>query len=51
MINEKLADTTITVPSNIFGVFELHNLTLGYFDSYLYAGATPVFLPPSSNTA
>jgi hypothetical protein len=48
IINDKLAAMTITVPSNIAGVFELHNLTLSYYDNYLYAGATPVFLPPAT---
>ena len=47
IINEKLAAMQIEVPSNIAGIFELHNLTLGYYDDYLYAGATPIFLPPA----
>jgi len=47
MINEALAGMQLQVPSNIAGVFELHNLNLSYYDSYLYAGATPVFLPPT----
>jgi hypothetical protein len=51
IINEKLAAMTIAVPSNIAGIFELHNLTLGYYDDYLYAGATPIFLPPAMVTA
>jgi len=46
IINEKLAGMQLEVPSNIAGVFELHNLNLAYYDSYLYAGATPVFLAP-----
>ena len=46
-INEHLAKMQIAVPSNIAGIFELHNLTLGYYDNYLYAGATPIFLPPA----
>ena len=37
----------LEVPSNIHGVFELHNLNLAYYDSYLYAGATPIFLAPT----
>jgi len=33
------------MPRNILGLFELTNLTLGYYDSYLYTGYTPVFTP------
>ena len=47
IINSKLAGMQVSVPSNIAGVFELHNLNLSYFDSYLYAGATPIFIAPS----
>jgi hypothetical protein len=47
IINSSLAGMHIPVPSNIGGVFELHDLNLSYFDSYLYAGATPIFLAPS----
>ena len=47
-INSNLQTMEISVPSNIGGIFELHNLTLGYYDNYLYAGATPIFLPPAS---
>ena len=46
-INASLADMQISVPNNIGGVFELHDLNLSYFDSYLYAGATPNFLAHS----
>lgn len=45
-INSFLARKTIPMPKNILGLFELTNLTLGYYDSYLYAGYTPVFMPP-----
>ena len=43
-INTWLGGHPIVLPSNIAGVFELSNLTLGYFDNYLYAGATPTFI-------
>jgi len=45
-INSFLARKTVPMPSNILGLFELTKLTLGYYDSYLYVGYTPVFLPP-----
>jgi hypothetical protein len=45
-INAFLARKTIPMPRNILGLFELTNLTLGYYDSYLYTGYTPVFMPP-----
>ena len=44
-INAFLARKTIPMPRNILGLFELTNLTLGYYDSYLYTGYTPVFMP------
>ena len=47
MINKTLASKDLKVPSTIGGVFELHNLNLFYFDDYIYAGATPVFLAPA----
>jgi len=46
-INSSLSHHPITIPSNIGGIFELSNLTIEYFDSYIYAGATPTFIPPS----
>lgn len=46
-INAWLANTPIVLPSNIAGIFELSGLTLGYYDNYLYAGATPTFIPPT----
>jgi len=47
IINSKLAAMQVQVPSNIGGVFELQNLNLAYYDSYLYMGATPIFLAPT----
>jgi len=43
IMNLILAKHPIPVPSNIFGLFELSDLTLAYFDNYIYAGATPTF--------
>lgn len=46
IVNLILAKHNIPVPSNIFGLFELSDLTLGYHDSYIYVGATPTFIGP-----
>ena len=48
VINRKLAKHPINFPSNIFGMFLLSDLTIGYFNDYLYLGFTPTFigLPP-----
>lgn len=48
VINRKLAKHPVTFPSNIFGMFLLSDLTIGYFNDYLYLGFTPTFigLPP-----
>ena len=35
------------IPSNIFGIFALQDLVLDYYNDYIYAGATPIFLDPS----
>lgn len=37
---------SITIPSQLFGIFTLSDLTLNYHDDYLEAGLTPTFLPP-----
>jgi hypothetical protein len=37
---------SITIPSVLFGIFTLSDLTLKYHDDYLEAGLTPTFLPP-----
>lgn len=50
-INTFLAKKTIPMPRNILGLFELTNLVLGYYDSYLYVGYTPVFMPPADLNA
>ena len=47
VINKKLAAADIVFPSNFFGIFKLTNLKLGYYDNYIYAGATPIFLAPT----
>lgn len=47
MINSDLANDLITVPSNL-GLFQMTNLTLGYYQDYLYVGMTPVFVAPAT---
>lgn len=39
---------SITIPSVLFGIFVLSDLTLKYHDDYLEAGLTPTFLPPTN---
>ena len=46
-LNPWLAGNPIPIPSNIGGIFELSDLFLGYFDDYVYVGATPTFLAPT----
>ena len=43
-INAWLATLPLAIPSNIAGIFELSNLTVEYFNDYLYLGATPTFI-------
>ena len=47
LLNVFLSKFNVSIPSNIFGIFELSNLNLDYFDGYIYAGATPTFLAPT----
>ena len=44
-INKKLS--TLVIPQTVLGIFELSDLYLGYYDGFLFAGATPTFLPPT----
>ena len=46
IINRVFAKYQIPFPSN-FGLFQLSDLTLGYYDDYIYAGATPTFVGPA----
>lgn len=43
-VNSFLSARHIHVPSNYFGIFELNSLVLDYYDNFVYAGATPVFV-------
>lgn len=46
-LNKWLQKYQIPIPSNVFGIFTLSNLFLGYQDGYITAGATPTFVAPS----
>lgn len=45
--NPWLLENPIVIPSNIGGIFELSDLFLGYYDDYVYVGATPTFIAPA----
>lgn len=45
-LNTYLQTLKIIIPENLFGLFELSNLTLKYHDNFIEAGLTPTFLPP-----
>ena len=47
LTNVILQKFELPIPSDIFGIFQLSDLVLEYFDGYIYAGATPTFLPPT----
>ncbi len=47
-LNTFLSHKTINFPTNILGLFELRSLTLSYYNNYIYAGITPVFIPPQA---
>lgn len=49
VVNHVLAKNPITIPARIIPLFEFSNLTLDYFDDYIYAGMTPKFIAPTSN--
>jgi len=50
-LNKMLGHKVINFPTNVFGIFELKSLTLSYYDNYLYAGLTPIFIGPSAYEA
>ena len=49
VINKVLSKYPVPIPSNIFGIFILSDLTIGYHDDYIYAGTTPTFIGPTRN--
>lgn len=46
--NDYLATQWVQIPTNLFGIFELSDLTLKYHDNYIEGGATPTFLPQAA---
>ena len=38
---------TLVIPETVLGVFQLSDLFIDYYDGFLFAGATPTFLPPT----
>ena len=49
-LNSYISKYVVPIPKNILGVFELSDLFLTYNNGYIYAGATPTFLPPTNPT-
>jgi len=47
-VNPRLREHLIEIPSKI-SLFELSNLTLGYYDGFIFAGATPTFVNPGDS--
>ena len=43
LTNVILQSWQLPVPNDFFGIFQLSDLVLEYFDGYVYAGATPTF--------
>jgi len=46
-LNKFLKKYVVPIPKNILGVFQLSDIFLKYNDGFIYAGATPTFLPPA----
>jgi len=44
-INNELKTLKIQIPTNLFGIFALSDLSLSYHDDYIEAGLTPTFIP------
>jgi hypothetical protein len=46
-LNRWLAGHPFALPTQVLGVFELTAITLDYYDGWVYAGLTPVFIGQS----
>ena len=46
-LNNFIQKYAFPIPQNILGIFTLNGLFLEYADGYIFAGATPTFLPPT----
>jgi len=44
IMNKWLSSKPLQFPTEILGMFKLEELTLSYYDDYVYAGITPVFI-------
>ena len=44
-INNELSTLKIQIPTNLFDIFTLSDLSLSYHDGYIEAGLTPSFIP------
>lgn len=49
-LNTFLSKKTVHFPTNVLGLFELTALTISYYNNYIYAGITPVFIEPKGTT-
>ena len=45
--NDVLKEAQVVIPSNIFGLFTLSDVTFNYFDHYIQMGLSPTFLLPN----
>ena len=46
-INMKLDNKVIQLPTHVLGYFDLVDMTLSYYDDFIYVGITPLFVPPA----
>lgn len=44
-VNDELATLKITIPTNLFNIFTLSDMSVSYHDGYIEAGLTPTFIP------
>ena len=45
IINDELQTLKIQIPTNLFDIFTLSDLSVSYHDGYIEAGLTPTFIP------
>lgn len=50
ILNKFLSLLPIKFPTELFGLFKLERLTLSYYNDYIYAGITPIFIGPTPKT-
>ena len=49
-INDELSTLKIQIPTDLFGIFTLSDLSVSYHDNYIEAGLTPTFIPTQGYT-